>query len=90
MTNMSVQNQKEEIYFIHNNGDRPYMVKILDKEISIYKYNHLNEIYDILILKIYNSLKIFIGDDKECVKNKPIIMFMSGVKFIHLKLLIQL
>jgi hypothetical protein len=51
--------KKYKKYYIHNNYDRPYLIKIIDKNVYIYESGE-NKDYEKLI-KNYNAEKIFIG-----------------------------
>jgi hypothetical protein len=68
--NYRKSNESESVYYIHDNGGRPFLVRITKKMINIYKStNYDNEetitSYDIWIGTITPYQKVFVGIDPE-------------------------
>lgn len=65
--------EKEQIYYTHDNGSRPFKVRVVKKMVNIYKdtkiYNNPDADinakleYDTLVLSLVDYKKIFIGND---------------------------
>jgi len=94
---MAVQNrsrhkksrERKSVYFIHDNGGRPFMAVVSKTLVSIYKpssdfWNGEDELeYDELLLKFRHPLHIWIGEDLDGMfKGNSILIQSSKHKFV--------
>lgn len=85
---MSDHIPKIEKYLIHDNGGRPFKVKIIDTSIYIYKVKYdddCNATYNEMILSILTYKNIFIGDDPGYpqFKGNSILIQIDARKYIY-------
>jgi len=90
---MGFPKKKGKIYFIHDNGGRPFQVVILGNKVSVYEQENWRDQYDTIqdytkLIKTFSNVKkIFIGKDTKLgskFDGNSILLQLSKNKYVYI------